>query len=145
MERGGPSWAGWSFAPWGRAKEWRLHAPDGASYSAEEIAELRRLVLDLDYLQVRCRELEAVARRAPCRFSAAELELLASAAAVLQAALPRAAHQVRRWRPAPLAGDGDKRSIKRKRGDAEVPGRVEIARPRSSGAAVFARGRPVPP
>ena len=88
LSRGGESWSGWTFGPWGRAKEWRLHAPDGASYDACEIAELRARVLDLDYLQVRVRQLEQRERELLAqlerRFSAGEIATLRAAAAILR-------------------------------------------------------------
>ena len=54
---GGETWAGWFFGKWSNAREWRLHAPAGATYTAGEIAELRPALLDLDFLSVRVREL----------------------------------------------------------------------------------------
>ena len=99
LSRGGESWSGWTFGPWGRAKEWRLHAPDGASYDVCEIAELRARALDLDYLQVRVRQLEQRERellaKLERRFSASEIATLRAAAAILrQAEAPETAeHQ----------------------------------------------------
>ena len=54
----GTSWTGWTFGPFGRSNQWRLHAPDGTHYTAGEIAEIRPADLNLDFLQVRVRELE---------------------------------------------------------------------------------------
>lgn len=145
---GGPSWAGWKFAPFGRARDWRLHAPDGTTYDACEIAELRRMALDLDYLQVRCRDLETRVISTACYFTRTELELIASALAVLQRALPRAARQARRWRPGP-PGRGSMpvavRDLKpQKKGDTKVPGGVEIVAPRPSGTGDLRRRAMVP-
>lgn len=90
LSHGGESWSGWTFGPWGRAKEWRLHAPDGASYDACEIAELRARALDLDYLQTRVRQLEQRERELLAqlerRFSASEIATLRAAAAILRQA-----------------------------------------------------------
>lgn len=61
LATGGPSWSGWTFGPWGRAREWFLLAPDGTRYSAHEIRELTGLMLDVDWLRHRVRELEAQA------------------------------------------------------------------------------------
>lgn len=58
---GGQSWDGWHFGPWGRAREWRLHAPDGAHYTAGEVGTVRAQALDIDYLQRRVRELADIA------------------------------------------------------------------------------------
>lgn len=58
MERGGESWRGWHFGPYGRAKDWRLLSPDGGNFAPEEILDFRRMLLDLDYYQVRCKHLE---------------------------------------------------------------------------------------
>lgn len=83
MERGGPSWSGWRFGPYGRCKEWRLHAPDGAVYCAEEIAEIRRMELDLDYLQVRVKLLESLLSKTSIYLSADEMNVLQNAARIL--------------------------------------------------------------
>lgn len=90
LSRGGESWSGWRFGPWGKAKDWRLHAPDGASYDACEITELRAMALNLDYLQVRVRQLEERERellaKLERRFSASEIATLRAAAAILREA-----------------------------------------------------------
>lgn len=82
-------WTGWTFGPWGRAREWRLHAPTGESYSAAEVADVRRLQLDIDYLRLRVRELEL---SQAATFTADDLATLRTAAAILQRALPVTSH-----------------------------------------------------
>lgn len=89
LDCGGPSWVDWRFSPFGRAKEWRLHAPDGASYHACEILELRRMALDLDYLQVRCRELGQLIAPGSVSFAASDAATLRAAAAIIERTMPR--------------------------------------------------------
>lgn len=55
---GGQSWGGWHFSPWGRARDWRLIAPDGASYTAEELLRVRSMACEIDYLRQRVALLE---------------------------------------------------------------------------------------
>ncbi len=43
---GGPSWAGWFFGKWGRAREWRLHTPAGGNYTAGEVDGISANALD---------------------------------------------------------------------------------------------------
>src|SRR4030065_216479 len=50
LARGGTSWDGWHFGPYGKAREYRLIDPAGTTYTAGEIQELARLALELDYL-----------------------------------------------------------------------------------------------
>lgn len=83
LERGGQTWAGWYLAPFGRAKEWRLHSPDGANFTAAEIQQLRALALDVDYLQLRVRQLEAELGGQALRVTAAQAATLAAAAEIL--------------------------------------------------------------
>jgi len=56
---GGTAWDGWIFAPYGRARDWRLTDPAGNSFTAQKIAELPYLRLDLDYLMLKIRTLQA--------------------------------------------------------------------------------------
>lgn len=86
LATGGPSWTGWTFGPWGRAREWFLLAPDGSRYSAGEICELAGLMLDVDWLRHRVRELEAQA--VGVRMTMEEAAALRAAAAILARALP---------------------------------------------------------
>ena len=58
MAVGGKSWKGWTFGPYGRAREWRINAPNVCSYTTKELADLRRIYLSVDYLQVRIRKIE---------------------------------------------------------------------------------------
>lgn len=76
----GYGWAGWRLGPYGKARAWRLYGPDGTGYTAGEIAELRALQLDVDWLRMRVQELEAVAAGGLER---GDVEDLRAAAAVL--------------------------------------------------------------
>lgn len=62
LDCGGESWTGWRFGKYGRAREWRLHAPNGCHYVASEVLALRAMAIDLDYLQQRVKLLEALTR-----------------------------------------------------------------------------------
>lgn len=86
LATGGPSWTGWTFGPWGRAREWFLLAPDGSRYSAGEISQLPHLMLDVDWLRHRVRELEAQA--VGVRMTFEEAAALRQAAVILARALP---------------------------------------------------------
>ena len=57
LSTGGDSWSGWFFGRWGRAREWRLHSPHGANYTAGELSELRPAILEADYLRLQLRQL----------------------------------------------------------------------------------------
>ena len=100
LSGGGPSWAGWSFAPYGKARDFRLIDPDGTNYSAGEIVEGRAHGLDVDYLRGRVRELETQAIAAPLHLTPSEVLALRQAAAILER-LPGAS--VRRRFPPVLA------------------------------------------
>ncbi len=97
-----PGWAGWVLSRYGRAREWRLIAPGGEAFTAAEIAGLRYLVLDVDYLRGRVLELEGLVDAQACHFDAAELAALHSAIAVLERRLPRRRYRRRLTPPAPL-------------------------------------------
>lgn len=84
---GGLSWCGWTFGRWGRARDWRLIAPDGASYTAGEIGELRKIGADLDYLRSRVRELEQLASADAWYLAPADAQMVRAAAALLVRAL----------------------------------------------------------
>lgn len=84
LSGGGPSWTGWSFAPYGKAREFRLIDPDGTNYTAAEISEGRALALDVDFLRGRVRELEAQADTAPLHLTPGEVRALRQAAAILE-------------------------------------------------------------
>lgn len=86
LGRGGASWEGWRFSRYGRAREWRLIAPDGTTYTQAEIQELPAMLADLDYLRARIGELEASTVGIP--FTPAEAAALAEAVAVLARRLP---------------------------------------------------------
>lgn len=81
-------WPGWTFGPYGRAREWRLFGPDGTNYTAEEIRSARGLLLDVDYLRSRVRGLQEKIDAHACHFSASDLEVLQAAMVVLAERLP---------------------------------------------------------
>ena len=56
---GGASWDGWLFGPYGRAREWRLFDAVGTYYTAAEVAEVRELAADVDYLRVQLAAIRA--------------------------------------------------------------------------------------
>lgn len=79
LAAGGPTWAGWRLGPYGRARDWRLLAPDGQHYQASELQDLHALQLDVDWLRMRVRELETAAAGP----SSHELQILQTAAMIL--------------------------------------------------------------
>lgn len=83
MGIGGPDWAGWHFGKWGRAKDWRLCDPDGTNYAAGEIAQLRHMEQNLDYLQVKVKEVEAQIAGIQRPLAQGEIEALQVAIALL--------------------------------------------------------------
>ena len=89
LATGGPSWTGWTFGHWGRAREGFLIAPDGTRYSAGEISQIPILMLDVDWLRHRVRELEAQA--VGVRMTIEEAAVLRAAAAILARTVPAAA------------------------------------------------------
>lgn len=52
-------WDGWRFGRYGKAKQWRIHAPTGECFIPTEILNIRASQLDLDYLRLRIKRLEA--------------------------------------------------------------------------------------
>lgn len=80
---GGPSWAGWHFGVWGRAREWRLHSPCGASFTASEVAQARAVALDVDFLQCRVRELADYAHPGALHFGPLDARALIAAAELI--------------------------------------------------------------
>jgi len=51
-------WEDWTVGPHGKSKHWRLFSPDGQSFTPEEVLELTPRLLDLDFWQVKAKELE---------------------------------------------------------------------------------------
>lgn len=94
LSAGGNAWRGWRLGPYGRARDWRLFAPDGQVYTAGDVAALAALALDVTYLQGRVRELE----QEQAGLSADQLRILTEAAAILQ----HVTRTRRRTRPAAL-------------------------------------------
>lgn len=87
LSLGGETWNGWTFGPWGRARDWRLHAPNGEHYTADELLLTRRRDHDLNYLQQRINIIEDAAAIYIPRADAA---ILREAASILAALIPRA-------------------------------------------------------
>lgn len=85
MKRGGASWEGWHFGPYGRARDWRLIAPDTTVYTPGEIQAYHREALELDYMISRCRQLEALLAAKPVGLTPRERHILQQAAAILAA------------------------------------------------------------
>lgn len=80
---GGGAWTGWRFGPYGRARDWRLHAPDGAIYTAGEVGELHDLQLDVGWLHARVRTLEEQSHMTAWRLGTDDLQTLRAAADIL--------------------------------------------------------------
>lgn len=74
-------WDGWYFGSYGRARAWRLLAPDGQHFQPAEVLSVRELMLDKDYLSMRVNQLKAIARPA---LSADDFRSLSCAVATLQ-------------------------------------------------------------
>lgn len=85
---GGESWHGFCFGSWGRAREWALMTPTGERLNADDLSDVRSRALDLDYLQVRNKLLEA--KQAGVSFSLApdEAQLVRVALQLLTRELP---------------------------------------------------------
>lgn len=81
-----PAWAGWHVGPWGRAKEWRLHAPCGSNYTVGEISMLRAIELDLAYLEHRVRTLADFAAADAMHFGPQDALTLIAAMQVIERA-----------------------------------------------------------
>ena len=100
LGHGGESWNGWRFGPYGRAREWRLIAPDGETFTAGDIQSLRGFMLDVDFLRGRVQALQGQVEAHACHFNEADLLALHAAIAVLGRVLP---NERRRRRPQPRA------------------------------------------
>lgn len=83
LELGGDSWSGWTFGPYGKAREWYLFSPNGEKFSAAELLNVRPTTLDVDYLQGKARRLQhekaELEQRLARTFTPAELETLRAA------------------------------------------------------------------
>lgn len=108
LSQGGESWKGWKFGQWGRAREWRLHAPDGALYTAGELHGLHALQLDVDFLRLQVRELTEQRDGAAVHLTLTEVAALLAAAAILARVLPAD----RRRHVTPRIRDVTRRSLK---------------------------------
>ena len=84
LSGGGPSWTGWSFSPYGKARDFRLIDPAGTNYTAGEIVEGRAHGLNVDYLRGRVRELETQATSAALYLTPGEVRALRQATAILE-------------------------------------------------------------
>ena len=69
-------WAGWTLGPYGKAREWRLFDPNGTNYTAREVAALRAMALDLDFLKTHTRHLESKVDQAATYLSADDVATL---------------------------------------------------------------------
>ncbi len=83
LDCGGDSWHGWSFSPYGRARDFRLISPGGTTYTASELEALPGALADVDYLRHRTRELEAERDGTAEHFTTEELGTLRTAAGIL--------------------------------------------------------------
>lgn len=90
----GAAWSGWFVGRWGRAKEWRLHAPDGATYTPQEISGLRALTYDVDFLSTRVLELMDYASADAMHFGPQDAAVLIAAMKLIE----RASQQLARHR-----------------------------------------------
>lgn len=84
MDIGGPDWQGWRFAPYGRAGSWRLIGPDGTNYTAQEVASIPHMALDLDYLRTRLEALQKTQNATEIHVSPSDAAALRHAAEILQ-------------------------------------------------------------
>lgn len=84
MDIGGPDWSGWSFSPYGRARSWRLIAPDGSNFTAAEVASIPQLALDLDYLRLQVSRLQAEHQAAAVYLTPDDAAALRTAAEILR-------------------------------------------------------------
>jgi len=101
-------WTDWWFGPWGRAKDWRLHAPEGTSYTMGEIDYLRHHVRDYDYLSDRVRALEQQIEQQPLRISEEERQVLYQASLILEKKLKEfCENQLRKKRYAEIIAYND--------------------------------------
>lgn len=80
---GGSTWAGWHFGKFGRAREWRLHAPNGCDYQASEILNLRALLLDANFYRQRVIALQDYATDDALHFGPMDAALLLQAAEMI--------------------------------------------------------------
>ena len=96
LGHGGLSWQGWSFGPYGQARECRLIDPNGTTYTAGDILEGARAPVELDYLRHQVRTLAAQRDGAAVHFTLEEILALHAAAAILARVLPAATRRVRR-------------------------------------------------
>ena len=87
LDIGGDTWVGWHFGPWGRAREWRLCSPTGETFTAGDVADLRALMLDVNYLKTQNRELTAQLDHTACYFSGDDADTLRAAASILNRTL----------------------------------------------------------
>lgn len=103
----GKDWEGWYVGPWGRAKCWKLHAPDGAAYYPGEVAEVYKLAREVDYLQTVVRQLrERLAPGAVALTPEVAMALRVAAELIIEA-VPRISRAARRRAAADLADQVD--------------------------------------
>ncbi len=85
---GGDSWAGFTFGSYGKAREWRISTPNGQALTAGDLLHVHANALDLGYLQVRNRELEAKQAGVTFALTPDESHLVRVALQVLARELP---------------------------------------------------------
>ncbi len=88
IDLGEVGWPGWTLGPYGKARSWRLFAPDGTNYTEGEIRGLRGLVLDVDFLRDRVHAMQGQIDAHACHFTDDDLQALRTAMAVLTRRLP---------------------------------------------------------
>ena len=84
------AWAGWTIKRIGRRKAESLLAPDGSTYCPEEILELRRVWMDLDYFQVETKRLRMLVEAHALHITPGQIEILQRAQRVIGDLLPSA-------------------------------------------------------
>lgn len=85
---GGESWAGFTFGSWGKAKEWRICTPNGLHLVPCDLLQVQANALDLDYLRVRNRLLEAKQAGVALSLTPDESQLVRVALELLTRELP---------------------------------------------------------
>ncbi len=87
LDAGGATWTGWTLAPWGRAREWRLTDPAGTTYTPGEVRSTPALLLDVDWLRGEVRRREREVELAGLHFNEDEIGVLLLAAEAIRRVL----------------------------------------------------------
>lgn len=88
MAIGGDSWAGFRFASWGTARDWRILTPSGLSITAPEVEAIPSRSADLAFLQSLSRDQAAKLAGSAMALSPDEAQLVRVALRVLLRELP---------------------------------------------------------